>query len=437
MTTRQLHLEQPYLRDFAAKVREARELTSDEQAERAHGATAAVVLDASAFYPGGGGQPSDTGRVAGLQVTAVHEDPARPGTVLHFLAGDPPRDDVEVWCEVDWARRYDLMQQHTGQHLISALALERFDAPTTGFHLGEDSATVDLAFPAAAAAVATSEPPDRLQAALDELERLVAAEVFANRPVRVHLTPPGQAPEGADPQLELRIRKRGPAPKGTGLWRVVEIAGVDLSPCGGTHVAATGEIGPVSFERWEKIRDSVRIEFACGWRALAAHGRRSRDIKRLARELSVHEREAVEQALRTLADASALRRRLSEMAETLIGYEAADLARTGDDLPGGRLVVKELPERPAADLNLLAGMVAAQRRCVALLASGGATPRLFFARAADVDLDLRPVLAAAIAEMGGRGGGTPAQVQGGGGDPAALERAMTAAARLARERLAG
>lgn len=468
--TKHLYLDQPYLSSHTATVLEVHEpgAAAVAPAQRERGAALVAILDVSAFYPGGGGQPCDLGRISGLPVLTVHEDPASPGTVLHFLGagtatagraesaaagveggapgpgngtvgaegGAPavPKPGDVVRCEIDWARRYDLMQHHTGQHLISALAHARYAAPTTGFHLGEDSATVDLAFPADETGTAGA-----LQATLDELERLVAAEVFANRPVRLHLVEPGRPPEDAGPGLQLRVRGDGPAPKATDRWRVVEIAGLDLSPCGGTHVAATGEIGPVSFERWERIRDRVRLEFLCGWRALEAGRRRARDIKRLGRELSVHEREAVDHALRGLADADAAHRRAAELASAILNYEAEDLARTAEVLPGGgKLVARVLAaERPPADLKLLAALVSARPGHLALLASGGATPRLVFARAADVELDLRPVFAAAAARLGGRGGGTPALVQGGGGgggDPAALERAIAEAVRLVRER---
>lgn len=436
--TRQLHLEQPYLKSHMARVLEVREAAGYE-----------LVLDASAFYPGGGGQPCDVGRIAGIPVVAVYEDAGRPGVVVHVLgpagtgagggagggAGDVagvPKPGDEAPCETDWSRRYGLMQQHTGQHLISALALERFGAPTTGFHLGEETATVDLAFPAVG--LAGGAGGGELHAMLDDLERLVSGEVFANRAVRVHSTVAGQVPAGVEAGLELRVRERGPAPKGTERWRVVEIGGLDLSPCGGTHVAATGEVGPVSFERYEKIRDSVRIEFLCGWRALEAGWRRTRDMRRLARELSVHEREAVEAALRGLEDAGTQKKRLAELEAAVISYEADQLVRGAGVLPGGvRLVSGVLPERPAGELKLLVSTIVQHSGHVALLAAGGETMRLVFGRAADVDIDLRRVLACAVAEMGGRGGGTPALVQGGGGDAAAVGRAMTAAAGVVLE----
>lgn len=434
-----------YLRD--SNVRRFRARVLDWSAD---GPAGAAALDRTAFYPGGGGQPADRGLIAGRPVAEAVEREGSPdqGPVWHRFgpeaAGLPPLSPgEEVDCELDWDRRFDLMQQHTGQHLISAVALAAFEGQTTGFHLTDETATVDLAFGTQPAAGG----PEPVGELLARLERVACAEVFADRPVRLHLVPPGEVPCGAAPGLELRVREHGPAPKGGNSWRVVEIEGLDLSPCGGTHVASTGQVGLITFQRWERIRDSVRVEFACGRRALQAAVWRNSALKRLARELSVHERDAADRALCLLADAAARdkerEREISRLRRELLAGEAAALCADGEEVGGNRarIVARILPGHTPDQLKQLAAQIASRPRAVALLASGGAAsaetraPRLVFARADDVELDVRAPLAAAAEALGGRGGGRPHLAQGGGGNPAALEAALAAAVECARSLL--
>jgi len=428
--TRRLYLEDAFLCRFRAEV---------VSAAPGKGPGGALALDRTAFYPGGGGQPPDHGWIDGRSVARVSTDEGDAGLVWHHLeptAGGPslPAPGQEVDCRLDWDHRFDLMQQHTGQHVISAVALGEHGAQTTSFHLTEETATVDLAFPGLAGWDAA-----RVEQALADLQRASCAEVFADRQVRLHLAAPGETPEGLGPELSLRVRQRGPAPRAAGEWRVVEIRGLDLSPCGGTHVRSTGQVGLITFERWERIRDSVRVEFACGWRALEASSRRNRDLKRLGRELSVHEREAVDQAIRALGDAERGARETARLRGALLAYEARELCAQAVEAAGtrgARLVSRAFPDRAPEELKRLALDVAARPGHIALLASGGASPRLVFARAEDVGLDVREPLAAAMDAMGGRGGGQPGIAQGGGGDPAKLHLALDAASARVRAMLA-
>jgi alanyl-tRNA synthetase len=450
-TTRLYH-DQPYLRRFEARVLAVRE-----------GERPALALDRTAFYPGGGGQPPDRGWIQGIPVVNVEPGEDGFGVVWHVLslqdgvagrsvrpaaghdagaaapavaqqaarAASPAAGDT-VQCEVDWVRRFDFMQQHTGQHIVSAVALAGFGAQTTSFHLGEETSSLDLAFPRLAAG-----DPGAVEQALFQLEKAACSEVFADRPIRTHHVTPGETPEGVSPGLALRVRRRGPAPKAEGSWRVVEICELDLSPCGGTHVQATGETGLIVFQRWERMHDSIRIEFACGWRALKAYSWRNQDLKRLGRELSAPEREAVEQAIRVIAGASEQARELGRLRETVLEQEAAGLAGGAEPMGGTLVVCRVLAGRSAEEVKQLAIGIARRPGYAALLGTvaGGAGPRLVFARAEDLSLDVRAPMAAAVTVLGGRGGGAPKIAQGGGGDPAKLEDALAAAAECIRASL--
>ena len=196
-----------------------------------------VALDRTAFYPASGGQPSDRGTINALAVVEVEE---ADGLIWHHLDG--VLTAAQVSGEIDFARRFDHMQQHTGQHLLSAV-LREMGLETISFHLGRDWSTIDLA----AAALSPAQ--------LEEAEERANAEVVRNRPVDVHYE-----------EAESAQGLRRPSGRG-GLLRIVSIEGLDRSACGGTHVAATGEIGLIVLRRTEKVRQATRLEFACGRRA--------------------------------------------------------------------------------------------------------------------------------------------------------------------------
>ena len=439
--TELLHLTHQDLAEFSAVVLEVDRVTA-EMAQRApQGAAWAVRLDRTAFYPGGGGQPPDRGRLEDLEVLGADLAPRDPAVVLHFLAaqtdGSPglvPGQTIKA--QVDWQRRFDLMQQHTGQHILSAVALREWSAPTTGFHLSGETATVDLAFAPHCLADAKT-----LGDLIAQLEHLACAEVFADRRVDVEFVDPGAelAAQTSD-RTKLRVRDRGPAPKAAAEWRVVDVAGLDRSPCGGTHVARTGQVGLVTIQRWDKIRDSLRLEFACGYRALARAARRRDELRRLGAAFSSPEEDAVELALRSLTDATARQRQLRTMRAELLRLRALEMAAGAERLPGGgRLVALILADHTPEDLKLLANSLClADAGMVALLASSGDPPRLVFARGErQTAIDAGKLLGQVINLIGGKGGGTAQMAQGGGGDPERLAPALQAAAEVVRGSLKG
>ena len=222
-----LYYTDAYLRHFRALVTES--------------AGNRLYLDRSAFYPSSGGQPNDLGTIAGIPVLDVIDEGDR---VAHITAS--PIDASEVECEIDWARRFDHMQQHTGQHLLSAVLADLLGAQTVGFHLGSESSAIDV----------TANSLTDSQAA--EAEVRANGIVFENHAVRVSF-------EDAAEALAAGVRKRSDR---DGTLRIITIAGVDRSACGGTHVRATGEIGPVLIRKLDRAHGATRVEFLCGSRAV-------------------------------------------------------------------------------------------------------------------------------------------------------------------------
>jgi alanyl-tRNA synthetase len=360
-----------------------------------------VVLDRTAFYPTSGGQPHDTGtlelpdaaaRAALPEAVRVLEVVEREadGAILHIVERAVPRG-TRVGGRIDWARRFDHMQQHTGQHILSAVFERVARARTVSFHLGSAASTIDL----------DREVPSPDIAAVEaEANRVV----WENREVTVRFA------EGAA-ALALGLRKE---PARTGPLRVVEIAGCDRSACGGTHVARTGAVGVVAIASWERFKGGLRVEFLCGGRALAAYRRLNDAVARSVQVLSVLPPELPEAIARVQAEAKQLRKRIRDLTARVARHEAAALAARGARVGPVTLVAEALPDWDADGLRALAVAVAAVPGHMAILTTPASPARVAVARAADVPVDAAAIVKALLARFGGNGGGRADLAQGGG-----------------------
>jgi alanyl-tRNA synthetase len=385
-----------------------------------------VRLDRTAFYPTGGGQPSDTGALGAARVVEC-VDMEEEG-VLHLVEGEAPAAGEEVRGVVDWPRRFDHIQQHTGQHLLSQAFVELFGAQTRGFRMTVDAAEVD---------VDLASPSD------EKVERAVGRAnqvVWEDRAVRVRRVTPEEA-------ARLPLRKDSAR---EGVLRVIEIEGFDFSPCGGTHAKRTGEVGLVAARHWERAKGLVRVTFVAGGRVLADYRRANGAARRVAGLFSVGRDESFEAASRLQDEHKRLSRRLRELEEAAARYEARELLEEADRAVGGargdgatagaesnpaRVVARVFDGRDAESLRSLALAVCSHGNAVALLGSrGGGSARLVFARSADAAGDMNALMREACQSLGGRGGGRPDLARGGGPDAARLEEAVAAAARRLRGR---
>ena len=267
-----------------------------------------VYLDRSAFYPASGGQPSDLGSIDGVPVVEVIDEGDR---IAHVLAS--PLEASEVTGRIDWARRHDHMQQHSGQHLLSAVLVELCGAPTLGFHLGAESSTIDAGTPALEAGQIAA------------IERRVNQLVFENRPVTVSFE---------DAAAVAGLRK--PSDR-EGQLRVISICDYDRSACGGTHVRATGEIGPVLIRKLDKIRGNVRIEFLCGMRAVRRARADYDALARISRALAAQLDETPKLVTANIERLSQTEKALKKLATELAHIRGRDLcAATQPDADGLR-----------------------------------------------------------------------------------------------------
>ena len=399
--TERLYRDDPYLLEFEARV----------VSRRDHEGRPAVVLDRTAFYAESGGQPWDLGHLDAVPVVAVLE---AGDDVLHVLGGPLEADGVRG--RVDAERRRDHRQQHHGQHLLSRAFVEVAGAGTTSFHLGAEHSTIDL---------------DREVGDEDEraAEALANDVVWGGRPVAVRTVSRAEA-------LALGVSP----PEGAGDdVRIVEAAGFDRQPCGGTHPRSTSEVGIVIVQGRERYKGGSRVRFVCGHRALAAVRNRRRVLDRLGVLLSAPPdglEEAAGRALDSLAEAN---RRGAELHERAVEAEARRLlALAGPDRvadPGSPpLVLATYDGWGAAELRLLAQRLVALSPCVALLGSRAEKAHLVFAQADGLGHDIPALLRTAAEAVGGRGGGKGNLAQGGGDRVDRLDEALALAVARVRTR---
>jgi alanyl-tRNA synthetase len=361
----------------------------------------AVVLDRSYFYPTSGGQPHDTGNLNGVPVVEVVIREA-DGAVVHVLKGElaAPR----VSGEIDWARRFDHMQHHTGQHILSQAFVHLANAETVGFHVSPDSVTIDLDRP-------TVKP-----ATVDAVEDLANQIVTDNRPVRVWFP-------SEDELTRLQLRK---VPEVNSKLRVVEIEGFDVNACGGTHVARTGEIGLIKILRVERRGEVARVEFLCGGRAVQDYHQKHALLSQLAAELTTGYTEIPATLQKLREDNKTLQKELRTLRAALLDQEAERLWQTADRTGPYVLVELAFEGRGVADARQLVQGLIAHPATIALCGVAGEKAQLIMARSDDLPHDMVPVLMQGLAVWNvDRGGGHPSFAQG-GGTTASIEQVQAA-----------
>ena len=384
-----------------------RSLDTQVQAQLQVDGQPAVVLQQTCFYPEGGGQPFDTGTIAGVAVLAVqtHAD----GTVVHTLAHSLPAGTLHVTASIDWSRRFDHMQQHSGQHILSQSFLEIAGAATAGFHLSAQRVTIDLVQAAFSAQQ------------LSQVEQLANRIVQSNLPV--HVSFPGPAELAA-----LPLRK---VPEVNAPLRVVAIGDFDRTACAGTHVAHSAEVALIKIIKVERSKGGQRVEFCCGQRALEDYQRKHATVSRAAAALSCAPADVDGLLEQQLAAQQQLAKQLRAARDELLQHECALLLSQAAAGSGRRVVCRAWHARAPEELRELARLLAAQPGALVLLGSAGEQARVVLACAADVALDMRPLLAGLLQQLGGeRGGGQQRLAQGGGfkATESALQVALDAVA---------
>ncbi len=384
-TSRRLYYDDSYTTRFGARV----------AAEGEHAGRRAVELETTYFYPQSGGQEADRGTLGGQPVVDVQA--GDDGRVWHVLEpGATLAGAVEA--ELDWARRFDHMQQHTGQHILSAAFERVLGAATVSSHLGEAMSSIEVALPAA----------DWPRVA--SLEEAANRIVWEDRPVERHWV---------DAEGVKRFALRKP-PTASGPLRIVEIPDWDVSACGGTHTRRTGEVGAIKIVRWEKVRGNLRFEFVCGGRALRDHAWRTEALLEAARRRTLKDREVIAHLERAAAERDQLKKRVTELVTRLIVAEARE--RVGDPK---QPVADFAAERPREELRLFA--IKCLEAGAPWVAAGSAAPEpaVIVGRARSLAGDLRALLPSLLERSRGKGGGSADLIQVSAADAASAEVAWS------------
>ncbi len=369
--TRRLYFEDSYQIEFESPVKEIRK----------HEGRPALILEATCFYPEGGGQPSDRGEIEGVKVIEVREE---DGQIVHILEKEIQAEKVKG--QIDWLRRYDHMQQHSGQHLLSQVCWEILGAETLSFHLGEESSSIELDL-------------DRFsEEAQIEIETRAAEVIFKNKPIKVYLIDESQSEK-------IPFRKK---PVKSGLIRVVEIEGFDYSACGGTHVRQTGEIGLIKIIGTDKVRQHVRLFFLCGYRALRDYQNKEKLIKQLATSLGTSPGQVQITVDKLQEEARILRKRCLKLREEMNQYEAEKfMAEAGEPI-----IDHIFEDRSAEEArNLGLKIIHSGHFLIIFGVKGETRNHLILARSNEISLDLKKWLPWLKEAFEAKGGGSDSLIE--------------------------
>jgi len=382
--TQKLYNDNAYIKEFSAQI--------TALIKRPEGN--AIVLDETYFYPEGGGQPCDYGRIEQLGITnVIIEDEV----IYHLTNGsiDHLHVDQLIDCFIDYDRRFAFMQQHTGQHVLSASAEKLFDANTVGFHIGEDYVTIDL--------------DKKLSAEdIEALEELANSVVFSNVSVIIHYPTPEEL-------AQMPLRKQ---PKVTENIRVIEVEKFDFSPCGGTHTLTTSEIGLIKIKRVDSYKSGCRLEFVCGIFALENYKKRNDTVNTLMRLFSVQDSEIVNFCEQLLENQKLDRLLLSDLKEQLLRSQVVQLlANYEDELDADIKVISLLEEQmPMADLRQKTAMICEADNYIVIAAANDFDKTHFVlskSKNLSTEFDMGQLFKTHIAPLGIKGGGNAFVAQGG------------------------
>jgi len=353
-----------------------------------------VELDRTAFYPTSGGQPHDLGRLGDVSVVEVADGAAHK--IVHYASAALPLGPVHG--QIDWPRRIDHMQQHTGQHLLSAAFIELFNLQTVSFHLGRETSTIDLA------------APSIVQRHLDEAERRTNEIILDDRVISVRF---GTAEELAEAGIRKDVEREG-------ILRAIEVEGFDRQPCGGTHLARTGQAGLLLLRKLERRRDAWRLEFVCGFRALAAARTDYAILSKAAEQLSCGLPDIPAVLAKTLNDKKTQHGAAKRLEERLADHEAKALLASAikDTASAGatRVVATALEDATQDYLRVVARTLVAEPNIVVLLASH-ANGHAVFAQSKGGPHNMGALLRDSLKNFGGKGGGPQDFAQGSLSDP--------------------
>ncbi|AKL95843.1 alanyl-tRNA synthetase AlaS [Clostridium aceticum] len=394
MKTEKLFWQNTYLKEFTANILSTGVYEKDPT-------KSFIVLDKTAFYPEGGGQPWDEGKIGNSNVSYVYEEEE----IIYHVVDQALIEKENIFCSIDWGRRFDFMQQHLGQHILSRVFEELYDANTVGFHLGNDFVTIDINKPSLS------------------FEEIQLVEEKANKVIYDNLEVVSLFPT-KDEVLQLPLRKQPTVEDGI---RIVKIDEIDYSPCAGTHPKNTGSVGIIKIRKWEKNKSNLRIEFICGSRALEDFYWKNIQINEVSNLLSVKDIETQDAVTRLYQEHRELNKTLKSLKKSLLDYRVKELHLSAREAGGYFLVVKEFEGEDFKDIKTIASALSLYPNTVALLGTKIDKAQVVFSCSKEVPINMNQLFKEVIPLINGKGGGNATSAQGGGDEAYNLESLLKAA----------
>ncbi|WP_458413760.1 alanyl-tRNA editing protein [Schinkia sp. CFF1] len=392
MTTEKLYYQDQYIRSFSGKI---------QKYDKGENGRFYVVLDQTAFYPTGGGQPHDTGTLNGIQVIDVEE---LDGEIRHYLE-QPIVATGDCVGEIDWERRFDHMQQHAGQHILSAAFDNIFHYKTVSFHLGKEICTIDL------------ETTNLTEEEASQAEKTANTMILENRPMEARWVSENEL-------AHYSLRKGLSVSENI---RLVIVPEYDYNGCGGTHPASTGQVGAVKILHWEKDKKNIRVSFVCGNRVLEQLHEKHQVVQSLMAILSSPQEQLMDAAKRVLQQTKDLEKTIDDLKTQLIEYEANKLMDQAQGSENKRLVKAIFTNRPMSELQQLGKYIAANasNTIVLLVNENEEKFQIVCAKSKDLPNNMNQLLKQILPTINGKGGGSDSVAQGGGDKTVSAEELMT------------
>ncbi len=348
-----------------------------------------VILNETAFYPTGGGQPHDTGTLNGIAVLGVEEVDEE---IRHFIAEQLHTEEVEG--KINWERRFDHMQQHAAQHILSAAFWDYFNIPTIGFHLGKETVTIDL------------ETENLHAETVKKAVQIANKIVFENHPILIKWM-------NLEEAKTLPLRKK---PTMTENIRVVIIENFDYNGCGGTHPKRTGEVGPIQVLGWERNKGGIRLTFIAGWRTLKLMGQQQQIMKDVSKQLNSSEADIPAKVAQLLTSQKENEKAMQTMTEKLLYTEANELLQQPTKIHAGILISKVFTNRSMQEIAKLSAIITEQQEhaITYFVIENEDKLQCILACGKTVTLDMNALLKEALPTIEGKGGGNKKSARGGG-----------------------
>ncbi|AFQ13759.1 alanyl-tRNA synthetase [Bacillus thuringiensis HD-771] len=348
-----------------------------------------VVSNETAFYPTGGGQPHDTGTLNGIAVLDVEEV---NDEIRHFITEQLHTEEVEG--KINWERRFDHMQQHAAQHILSAAFWDHFNIPTIGFHLGKETVTIDL------------ETENLHAETVEEAVQIANKIVFENHPIRTLWM-------NLEEAKTLPLRKE---PTMTENIRVVIIENFDYNGCGGTHPKRTGEVGPIQVLGWERNKGGIRLTFIAGWRTLKLMGQQQQIIKDVSKQLNSSEIDIPTKVAQLLTSQKENEKAIQTMNEKLLYAEANELLQQPAEIHASILISQVFTNRSMQEIAKLSAIITEQQEhaITYFVIQNEDKLQCILACGKSITLDMNALLKEALPTIDGKGGGNKKSARGGG-----------------------